>query len=267
MFQSHLMRIWKNPLSRIITLLLLVFPSLELIQFFIQRQQVIQSGGHAYVFHPAFAIFQSSELTQGMLHSLYFWFLPMFLLLLAADDALTDRRTGYYNVVVLKIGRKRYFIEKILTSFLVSFAVIVLGLLLNFFIVHIVFHGGHYSQALELALDMDSEMNPMFAWSVAHPYRTDAIFIFLAGLISGTAGAMGAACSLFFKDRKITYIVTFVLWQIFGLQDLSLFIIFQPYTEYMLQEYIQIFVCFFVTYMGSVALILWNEMSKKEYIV
>lgn len=266
MFQSHFMRIWKNRLSRIVIVFLITIPSLEIVQYFVQRQQIIQRGGEGHTPKPVFAIFQSAQLTPGVLHSLYFWFLPMFLLLMVADDVLTDMRTGIYDVLVLKIGRKKYCIEKIITSFLVSFVVVVTGLLLNFVIVHIVFRGGDYSQVLELALDIDEDLNPMFAWSVGHPYITDFIFILLAGIISGMAGAMGAAVSLFFKNKKIAYIVAFVLWQILGLQDLSLFLIFQPYSEYLLQEYIQIFVCYFILYGGSIALILSHEIRKKEYI-
>lgn len=266
MFRSHILRIRKNRLSMIVFILLLLLPSLEIVQYYIEQYRTIKLGGSFRFPIPVYAIFQSAELTQGLLHSIFFWFLPIFLLLIIADDTLTDLQTGYYYILLLKVGRKKYCLEKVMTSFVVSFSLVIGALLINFVLVHIIFHGGTSSYILDMASDMDYDMNPMLYWTIRHPYITDIIFIFLAGVISGIAGATGAAFALFFKDRKITYITTFVLWEILGIQNLSIFLILQPYSEYLLQEYIQIFVCYVILFVGSSGLIIWNETRKKEYI-
>lgn len=266
MFRSHMFRIRKNRLSMTIFILLLLLPSLEIIQYYIEQYQIIKVGGSFRFPIPVYAIFQSLELTRGLLHSVFFWFLPIFLLLILADDSLTDLQTGYYNILLLKVGRKKYCLEKIMTSFVVSFFMVMCALFINFVLVHIIFHGGTSSHILDMASDMVYDMNPMLYWTIRHPYITDFLFIFLAGVISGIAGAMGAAFALFFKDRKTTYIATFAFWEILGIQNLSIFLIFQPYSEYLLQEYIQIFVCYVILFVGSIGLIIWNETRKKEYI-
>ena len=114
---------------------------------------------------------------------------------------------------------------------------------------------------------MSYDDNPMFMWTVSHPYVTDAIFILLAGFISGIAGAPGAAVALFVKERKAAYIITLVLWEILGMQRLSLFLIFQPYSEYVWQEYLQIFLCYIILFAGSAGLLLRHEIRRKEYIL
>lgn len=153
-----------------------------------------------------------------------------------------------------------------LTSFIVSFVLVIGALTINFILVHIVFRGGTGSQIVDMASDMESTMNPMLFWTVNHPYITSLVFILLAGIISGIAGALGAALALFFKDKKLTYIVTWGVWEILGIQNLSIFLVFQPYTEYLLQEYIQIFVCYMILFVGSTGLVLWHEIRKKEII-
>lgn len=144
---------------------------------------------------------------------------------------------------------------------------IVCALLLNFILLHIFFRNGTASQIYEISLDMSYDDNPMFMWTVSHPYVTDAIFILLAGFISGIAGALGAAVALFVKERKAAYIITLVLWEILGMQRLSLFLIFQPYSEYVWQEYLQIFLCYIILFAGSAGLLLRHEIRRKEYIL
>lgn len=112
-----MLRIWKNTLSRVLLLLLLILPSLEIIQYYIDENKNVKSGGVFHIPKPVYAIFQSAELTQGLLHSIFFWFLPLFLLLIVADDTLADIKTGYYNILVLKAGRKNTALKRLRRRF------------------------------------------------------------------------------------------------------------------------------------------------------
>lgn len=74
MFRSHILRIRKNRLSNILSILLLVLPSFEIIQYYIEQYQNVKLGGVFRIPKPVYAVFQSAELTQGLFHSLFFGF-------------------------------------------------------------------------------------------------------------------------------------------------------------------------------------------------
>ena len=255
MFKSHIERLKKSKFFLICTIILLVFPSLEIIQIFLQ----INKGGS--VPEPLYAFFLAGYSNFGMLQSIFFWFLPIYLMLLVADDSIVEFKTGYYNIILSKCSKRTYCLEKVVTSFFISFMVMFFALLLNLLLVNLIFRNGTYN----IYEGLDLTENYFFEVCLNHPLITDVLYLVLVSLITGICGSLGAACSLFFKDKKYAYVVTFAMWFILVMQKKSLMLLLQPFNEYPLSDLLEILISYLVIFLGSIAILLKYEIKNEVF--
>lgn len=255
MFRSHIERLKKSKFFLICNIILLIFPSLEILQIFMH----INKGGS--VPEPLYAFFLAGYSNFGMLQSILFWFLPIYLMLLVADDSIIEFKTGYYNIIASKCTKRVYCLEKVVTSFIVSFLTIFFALLFNLLLVCLFFHNGTYN----IYEGLDMKDNTFFGVCLNHPFITDIFYLILVSLIAGICGSLGAACSLFFKDKKYAYVVTFAMWFILVIQKKSLMLLLQPFNEYPLSDLLEIFISYLVIFLGSTAILLKCEIKNEMF--
>ncbi|MEZ0119068.1 UNVERIFIED_ORG: magnesium-transporting ATPase (P-type) [Heyndrickxia coagulans] len=223
MLQSHSYRILHNKLSLVCLLLIFFIPCVEIIQLLMTQ---IQFGDK---WDPAFAFFLTGSSRAHGAQIVLIWFLPIYFLIAFSDDAVLDYKLGYRNVVVNKIGIKKYCAEKILGSFLFSFVTMLCSLLLNMILTKIIFNHGTYDKGIS---DFVGSSHSLLHYELAHPYITLVFFTLIFSIYAGLAGALGASFSLLFKDKKYAYAATFFVWFMLILRNQSLVFIFQPFTEY-----------------------------------
>jgi Protein of unknown function (DUF2705) len=223
LFNSHIHRIVRNKINLTAFIIILLIPMLEIVQLLIYQKSSDE------IFHPAFAFYLSGSSIGHAPQILLLWFLPIYFLLLGADDAIQDYETGYRNILISKIGKKRYFLEKMITSFSISSIAMFITLFVNLILVSIIFAKGTFSKGL---MEMEFEGNALFNFSVKHPFITIIIFSIVACILAGLAGTLGASTSLFFLDRKYAYASAFFIWFLLVLNRQSLMFVFQPFTEY-----------------------------------
>ncbi|MFB1050001.1 DUF2705 family protein [Paraliobacillus sp. JSM ZJ581] len=223
----------RNKINITSFVVLLIIPMFEIVQL------LIYQSNSEEVFHPAFAFFLSSSSIGHAPQILLMWFLPIYLLLMGADDAIQDYKTGYRNILISKVGRKTYFKEKILTSFIISSLTMFISLFVNFVLVSIIFANGTFSKSL---MEMESSGNHLFSFSIAHPYIAIFLFTIISSFLAGLAGTLGASTSLFFLDMKYAYAAAFFIWFLLVLNKQSLVYLFQPFTEYGFDVLLPIFI-------------------------
>ncbi len=223
MFNSHIQRIIRNKINLTAFIIILLIPMLEIVQLLIYQQNSEET------FHPAFAFFLSGSSMGHAPQILLIWFLPIYFLLLGADDAIQDYKTGYRTILISKVGRKRYLLEKIITSFTISSLSMFITLFINFILVSIIFVNGTFSKGL---MEMRIEGNKLFNFSVEHPFIAIIVFSIVSCILAGLAGSLGASTSLFFLDRKYAYASSFFIWFLLVLNKYSIIYAFQPFTEY-----------------------------------
>lgn len=233
MFNSHLQRIVRNKINLIAFIILLLIPMFEIVQL------LIYQSNSAETFHPAFAFFLSSSSIGHAPQILLMWFLPIYLLLMGADDAIQDYKTGYRNILISKVGRRNYFKEKLATSFIISSFTMFISLLINFLLVSIIFANGTFSKGL---MEMELSGNQLFTFSIAHPFIAIFLFSIISSFLAGLAGILGASTSLFFLDMKYAYAAAFFIWFLLVLNKQSLVYLFQPFTEYGFDVLVPIFI-------------------------
>lgn len=219
MFLSHMYRIFKNNISRAIFIFILLIPTLEIVQIFLQTGSVPD---------PNFATFLAGISRGHVFQIILLWFLPLYFLLIISEDSIEDYKTGYFNILISKVGKKAYYKEKIISSFIVSFITMFISLLINLLLVNLIFSSGAYYPQQGLVL----ENNLLFTFSMEYPLIANFIFIIIACILAGFSGIIGASLSLFFKDKRYVYTATFFVWFVLVIKKNSLMYLFQPFAEY-----------------------------------
>ena len=247
MLKAHLLRIMKNRLSLLFIIYIIVLPSLEipLIYYF-----HINAGGNLPMPYCAFTLagYSLFQIPQ----KLFGWFLPIYLLVIVADNAAIDYRVGYFN-------KKKYFLDKLLTSFVVSFGVVLISLFTNLLLVNIVFCSG-----TEEIMSIDPAWPDFTNLCLRNPILTDILYSIWFSFMAGLCGMLGAALTFFLKNRKLSYITSFGLWMVLVAQKKSLALAWQPYTEYPLTTLLEISIIFIILYISIIVMIALYEMVFKS---
>lgn len=199
-------------------IIVLLIPSLEIVQIALQGSKPM----------PNYASYLAAISRGHGFQAVLLWFLPLYFLLIISDDSIEDHKTGYINILKSKIGEKRYYKEKLISSFIVSFTIMLASLLINLLLVHIIFKGGKYypQEGIEF------ENNLLFTISMKYPLIANLGFALITSILAGLSGMSGSAFSLFFKDKRYAYTTTFFIWFMLVLRKKSLMLVVQPFAEY-----------------------------------
>lgn len=225
-------RLWKDPVRNILFFTILLYPSIEIL-FYLKD---ITLGGK--VSYPDYSFFLMSN-TVGIGHmcqALLLWFMPIYCLILTADDCIEDYNIGLKNIIISKIGKKKYVRAHLLKSFVYTFILVLSALLINLLMVHIVFDGGIF-------LPFSNEWNLMtefYKWETHHPMLANLLFSLITAVMCGLISMVGTISAIVIHRKKVVYGITMVLWFIPFLQKNSLMYLFQPHSEYELDTIVPI---------------------------
>lgn len=152
-------------------------------------------------------------------------------------DTVQDYKTGYNNILISKVGKHKYFREKIYVSFWVPFLIMFFSLIINLILCYVLFNGGTYSPSQGLEMPE----NILFTASIKHPLLTNLVFLLVTSLFSGFSGIVGVSFSFLFKKNEYVYPSVFMLWFLLASRDDSLLFLLQPFAEYDYDVLIPIF--------------------------
>lgn len=80
---------------------------------------------------------------------LLLWLLPFFVLNMISDRYISEEKRGYVNILLSRGSKKKYYMTKYISSFLIPFCVLAISLLVNFILSQIVFRGGYSFLGIE----------------------------------------------------------------------------------------------------------------------
>ncbi len=206
-----------------VILLIFIIPCIEILQLLFVQSQFGDK------FHPAFAFFLAGSSRGHATQTILLWFLPIFFLIIHTEDSIEDYNSGYSHLLINKIGIKKYCLEKLGSSFIVAFTIMLSSLLLNFLLVCFIFANGDYDRGLSEA---GVTGNALFTFGINHPFLTDIFFMIICSILAGFSGVIGASVSLLFNDRKYAYTAAFVIWFMLVLKKESIMFLIQPFSEY-----------------------------------
>ena len=171
--------------------------------------------------------------TYNICQVLLLWYLPLYLLLIVADDCIEDFKTGYKNVLIAEFGRKSYFGKNILKGFLIAFAVVFVSLIINLAMTQIVFAKGSYLSYDTTALNEITNIKA----ALEHPAITNIVYIAVGSFVSGIVGAGAVGIAIALRNRLIVYPVVFAMWYVpSSVFKNSVILALQPFTEYAITD-------------------------------
>lgn len=211
-------RIINNKIKLGVILLIFILPIVDIILMV----KDIHLGGSVLV--PNLASFLSSTLFNGA-QILFLWYLPIYFLILTADDCIEDYHTGYKNILVSKWGKKKYFSINILKGFIFAFVVVFLSFSLNLIMTNIIFSGGTYY--LE---------NENISESLKNGLVINIAYILFVSFLSGIVSMGAVAVSMSVHNRYVVYPIVFILWYLPSCGTKSIILAMQPFTEYSIAD-------------------------------
>ena len=186
-------------------------------------------------YHPAFSSFLSGASIGHMPQILYIWMLPIILLLLYAGFPVLEKKCGISNIYISKIGKKQYIRKKLICSFVFSFGIVFITLLLNFILASLILH-----KATDMT-GMDQytreELGNFIYWQVQHPYFAYMIYLLSFSCSAGMCGLICQSSAFIFRNNITIYLVSFIAWILQFTTKISISTLGQPFTEYGLSDF------------------------------
>jgi hypothetical protein len=158
---------------------------------------------------------------------LLIWYMPLFLLLIVADDCIEDYKLGYKQLLISKWGKRSYLRTNLIKGFVISFGVFFVALMVNLGVVNLMYAGG---TSLGCSLD---DLSGMELWEYQNPFLNNIIHIVLTSFFAGVVGMGAVAIAISLHNRLLVYPIVFMMWYIpSSLCENTIIYAIQPFTEY-----------------------------------
>lgn len=187
-----------------------------------------------WIIHPAKASYLSGSSHGHLTQTLLIWLMPLFVLNLVSDRYVLEYQKKYMNAILTRASRRKYFISKILTSFLIPFVVFLISLMINFIGAQIIFRDGYNFNGLEVL----GTNGGWFQYMYQYPNRMYLLYLFITAMAAGMCGIITQCIAFVSKKYTITYLVAFFLWMGLIMYKYSVTYLIQPFTEYGLDYFL-----------------------------
>lgn len=173
-----------------------------------------------------FSFLAASDNFNGALFEIIVWFLPLFLLLIFCDMFVEDFQTGVKNILVSKVGLKKYYFNSIFFSIKAGFILPFVSLILNLLMVNIIFARGINNNT-----DISGEP-AFFQFCYSHMTITNIIYILIFAILASILSGAITSIALMTKSRRIAYPISVFIWTVPNFIRRSIVYSLQPFTEY-----------------------------------
>ncbi len=267
--KAEFYRVFKSTRCRIFLMLFFLIPFLDLLLNFYQNALPAIHGvsgetRNSMIFHPVMASFLSGTSHGHITQMLLIWLLPIYILLIYGDSYIQEKKCGYSKIVFSQCGRREVIRNKLGTSFLLFFGVVLLSLLLNFILAHVFFMNGSNFKGMDRMVS-DGSLSAWHIWSLENPYAAYLLCMFVYSLLSGVLGMVCCGVSFLAPIYKLAYPVCFFLWFIQIMYKYSITYAFQPFIEYGPDYFVPALLVFFLVAAFFVAAGSWCEVRRDEY--
>lgn len=138
--------------------------------------------------------------SESLAYSAFYMLLPMFATLPYSLSCLQERTSSYANQIIVRTGRRPYYLSKGIVCFSASFITIVVPLILNF-IVTVAFIP---STVPQINYEIYNHVCFGSMWAdlfYSHPLVYVVLYILLDGLFSGVIALFGYALSFYITNQ------------------------------------------------------------------
>lgn len=179
---------------------------------------------------------------------LLIWFLPIWLFQMYGYITYFEFKENYSKIMIGKVGIKRYYIQKMMSSFIIGFSIMLVICVIGFII--------------SLVGAIISGVNPLFSPPDNYVYYTTKIaiveayhpIIFLAihylifGIVAGLLMTFINTLIFIIKDVNIILAISIVFWYYFISSKINIPILIQPFIlgEYGMMYKLKIFIAYVI---------------------
>ncbi len=231
--QSELYRVWKNKRILFITLFFLFISIIDIYFVWYNSYLGPVAGGTNFKYelvpHPAFAAFLSGASEGHIGQMLIIWLLPIYLMFMMGDSYINERKYGYSSFRQSRIERNCMLKIDLIISFLFSFVMILLILLLNFILAVIIFHGGKNFNDLQTYVGT-KYIGKVDSFQLMHPYNAYFVYTLMFSIITGLFSMICRAITWLVPNYAFVYPLSFFVWMIFIISPFNLGSLVQPFT-------------------------------------
>lgn len=245
-------RIWKNKFRNILTMIILLLPTADLLLYV---YDIVAMSGYVPIPDHAFFLTCNSNYLSFLTQYLFLWFMPLYGLILTCDDCIENRQLKYDDMIISRIGKKKYIYTHMAKSFLYMFFLTMMALLLNLLLCHILFQHGTFNTYGE---DFNTDL--FYQWEKNYPLLANLLFTMITSFFSGLIAVVGVMSSMLLKSKKMIYGITMMMWIVPTLQEKNLMLLFQPHSEYVLDTLIPIGLKTAMIYIVYIALVYGKEI-------
>lgn len=175
--------------------------------------------------YPAYAAFLSRA---GIVSVVVTAFVPLYSMYICADSYLRDRTNGYSVVIISRVGRKKYLRNKIIVSFLVPFGLILMGMVINLFMVLLLFNGGYDTAGFNnIAVNLQENF---FTFEYNHPLISYIMFMVSGSVTLGLGSVICTSIAFVTRKYPVAYLTSFVLWNLLTVGAVSY--LYSPFVSY-----------------------------------
>lgn len=243
MLKSELLRIKSSTRSKMVILLVMMIPMINLLEGIYWEYLIYfpfeSMPNRESMVHPCFHAFLSGVSDSQISQMLLIWLLPIYHLLVYSDEYLIDRNNNCFNLIRTRCNIKRILIMRFAISFFEGFFLVFISIMINFLLCFFLFYGGENFMGLE-SYSQNSGIN----MGINHPYYTYIAKVLMASLISGVLSMFCQSMTYIVKNIKYVYFSCSFFWIIQIISPYSITYCIQPYIEYGLNYRIPAFLLF-----------------------
>lgn len=159
-----------------------------------------------------------------------FWGLALWHLLIYNNILIKEFESGTYNLYLIQNNNNKYYIKKILSSFIIGFMLILIFLIINFTIWIIV----DWNNPVSTSKYLDFVSPGDIAYKeLAYPYYSMIKKILLSSIFSGLLSIIITNIVYIFRERKYVYVISFFSWFYFmSSKNFNIALALQPYIKF-----------------------------------
>lgn len=190
-----------------------------------------------WISHPANASFLARNTKGHTSQVMLLWLLPFFILNMISDRYISEKRMGYTDIILSRVSKKKYYLTKYISSFLMPFSVFMISLCLNFILSQIAFRGGYSFLGIEALFEDKYEL--WFRLEGKYPNQIYVIYILTTSVLAGICGIITQSLAFISKRYTITYVLGFFIWMYLQTTPYNLTYATQPFIEYGFEDFIK----------------------------
>lgn len=156
----------------------------------------------------AYLLWLNSSISE--ITNLFLLILPILAIVPFSMQLLVDKKSKYYQLMMMRSGKFNYLFSMVAVSSLAGFIVIAIPLLLNFFLFSLTFMAIPPNPIIHYVDGIYGFKTLFFSLQLNHPLLHILLYIFLSGVVGSLYACLATTFALFFNFSLIVLVIPMI---------------------------------------------------------